>query len=128
MLSITAVALAANQNTYSVTGKIASGGTKKKPKQVGLSFNYTIKTPDNSVTTPVAQYRIHFDGLKFNTKGVAKGKYCSAATINAAASDSGCPKGTHVGTGAVKAEVGTAGQPSAGACNLKLDIYVGSAK
>src|SRR4051812_11147717 len=108
MLSITAVALAANQNTYSVTGKIASGGTKKKPKHVGVVFNYKIATPDGSVTTPVAQYKIHFDRLKFNTKNVAKGKYCTAASINAAASDSGCAKATHVGTGEVKASVGTA--------------------
>jgi hypothetical protein len=130
MLSITAVALAANQNTYTVTGKIASGGTKKKPKHVGLTFNYKIATPDGTVTTPVARYKIHFDGLKFNTKGVAKGKYCSAKTINSTepASDSSCPKGTHVGTGLVKASVGTAGQASAGECNLKLDIYAGGPK
>jgi hypothetical protein len=125
LLCFAAVAMAANQNSYSVTGKIASGGTKKKPKHVGVVFNYKISTPDNSVTTPVAQYKIHFDGLKFNTKAVAKGKYCKASTITAAQSDKGCPSGTHVGTGAVNANVGSAGQPSAGACNLKLDIYVG---
>lgn len=128
LLCFAAVALAANQNQYSVTGKIASGGTKKKPKHVGLTFNYKITTPDGTVTTPVAKYKIHFDGLKFNTKGVAKGKYCKAATITAAGSDASCPKGTHVGTGAVKADVGTAGGPSAGKCDLKLDIYVGGPK
>lgn len=128
MLSITAIALAANQNSYSVTGKIASGGTKKKPKHVGVVFNYKIATPDGSVTTPVATYKIHFGGLKFNTKGAAKGKYCTAAAINQAASDAQCPAGTHVGTGAVKASVGTAGAPSSGECNLKLDVYVGGPK
>jgi hypothetical protein len=131
MVSISAVAFAqANGNIYGVTGKIASGGTKKKPKHVGLSFNYTVKTADGTLSTPVATYKIHFQGLKFNAKGVAGGKYCSAKTINDATTDSGCPKGTHVGTGKVNALVGSAGQPvnPTSKCNLNLDIYVGSAK
>ena len=48
MLSLTAVALAAT-NQYSVTGKIAAGGTKKKPKPVSVQFNYTIKTDDGTL-------------------------------------------------------------------------------
>jgi hypothetical protein len=131
LLCCAAVALAqTSSNVYSVTGKIASGGTKKKPKHVGVVFNYKISTPDNTLTSPVQTYKIHFDGLKYNTKGVAKGKYCSAASINAAASDSGCSSATHVGTGLVNAFVGAAGgavDPNA-KCNLKLDIYAGGPK
>src|SRR3954470_14801508 len=129
MLSLTAVALAAT-NQYGVTGKIAAGGTKKKPKPVGVQFNYTIKTDDGTLSNPVKTYKIHFQGLKSAPKYVAKGKYCSAATINAASSDSGCSSKTHVGTGLVKAFVGAAGQPiDPGAkCDLKLDIYAGGPK
>jgi hypothetical protein len=131
LLCFAAVALAqTNTNQYSVTGKIASGGTKAKPKHVGVVFNYQIKTSDNTLSSPVKTYKIQFAGLKANTKTVAKGKYCTAASINAAASDSGCAKGTHVGTGEVKAFVaapGSAVVATTAKCDLHLDIYAGSA-
>jgi hypothetical protein len=129
MLSLTAVALAGT-NIYGVTGKIASGGTKSKPKPVGVTFNYTIKADDGTLSNPVKTYKIHFQGLKSAPKYVANGKYCTAASINKAASDAGCSSKTHVGTGAVKAFVGAAGaaiDPGA-KCNLKLDIYAGGPK
>jgi hypothetical protein len=131
MLSLTAVALAGT-NQYGVTGKIAPGGTKKKPKPVAVKFGYTIKTDDGTLSNPVKTYKIHFQGLKSNPKYAAGGKYCSATKINATtpASDASCPKGTKVGTGLVKALVGAAGQaPDPGAkCDLKLDIYAGGPK
>lgn len=129
MLCLTAVAFAVD-NQYSVTGTIASGGTKKKPKAVGVKFNYKITTADGTLSNPVATYKIHFQGLKSAPKYAAKGKYCSASAINKAGSDSICSAKTHVGTGQVKAFVGAAGQPvdPNAKCNLKLDIYAGSAK
>jgi hypothetical protein len=129
MLCLTAVAFAGT-NQYVVTGKIAAGGTKKKPKAVGVKFDYTIKTDDGTLSNPVKTYKIHFQGLKSNPKAVAKGKYCSAASINTAGNDSGCSSKTKVGTGLVKAFVGAAGQPiDPGAkCDLKLDIYAGGPK
>jgi hypothetical protein len=129
MLSLTAVAVAGT-NVYGVTGKIAAGGSKKKPKPVGVVFGYTIKADDGTLSNPVKTYKIHFQGLKADPKQAAKGKYCSASKINAASSDASCPKGTHVGTGLVKAFVGAAGQaidPGA-KCDLKLDIYAGGPK
>lgn len=126
MLSLAAVALAGT-NQYGVTGKIASGGSKKKPKEVGVQFNYTIKTDDGTLSNPVKTYKIHFDGLKSNGKYGAKGKYCTAASINKAGNDSVCSSSTKVGTGSVKAFVGAAGQaidPGA-KCDLDLDIYAG---
>jgi hypothetical protein len=129
MLCLTAVAVAqVGDNTYSVTGKIASGGTKSKPKHVGVTFNYTVKPAvAGNLAAPVSTYKIHFNGLKFNTKKAAKGKYCKAQAITDAQSDSACPKGTHVGTGKVNALVGHAGTPvdPASKCNLDLDVYVG---
>jgi hypothetical protein len=129
MLCLTAVAVAqSGGNIYGVTGKIASGGTKSKPKHVGVTFNYTVKPAvDGTLSQPVATYKIHFDGLKSSTKNVAKGKYCKASAITAAQSDKSCAKGTHVGTGKVNALIGAAGQPVAptSRCNLDLDIYAG---
>jgi hypothetical protein len=129
MLCLTAVALAGT-NQYSVTGRIAAGGTKKKPKEVAVNFDYQIRTDDGTLSNPVKTYKIHFQGLKTNVKAAAKGKYCTAASINAAASDAGCAKNTHVGTGLVKAFVGAAGGPvdPSNKCNLKLDIYAGGPK
>jgi hypothetical protein len=129
MLCVTAVALAST-NQYAVTGSIAKGGTKKKPVAVGVKFNYTIRTDDGNLSNPVKTYKIHFQGLKSDPKSVAGGKYCTAASINAAASDSGCSSKTHVGTGEVKAFVGAAGGPvdPSNKCNLKLDIYAGGPK
>jgi hypothetical protein len=117
----------ASVNKYSVTGKIATGGTKKKPKPVSVTFNYKITTDDGNLSNPVKTYKIHFQGLKTDTKAAARGKYCTAASINAASSDSGCSAKTHVGTGEVKAFVGSAGQPidQNNQCNLALDIYAG---
>jgi hypothetical protein len=129
MLCLTAVAMAqSGGNIYGVTGKIASGGSKSSPKHVGVVFNYTVKAAvDGTLSQPVSTYKIHFDGLKASTKNAAKGKYCKASAITAAASDASCPKGTHVGTGKVNALVGHAGNPvdPASKCNLNLDIYVG---
>jgi hypothetical protein len=127
MLCFAAVALA-QTNTYTTSGKIASGGTKKKPKPVGVIFKYTVGEVNNNLSSPVSTYKIHFDGLKYNTSAV-KGK-CTAASINAAASDSGCPANSKVGTGSVKALVGTAGQPTDPnqKCDLDLDIYSGGPK
>jgi hypothetical protein len=129
MLCLTAVALAGT-NQYAVTGSIAKGGTKAKPKEVGVKFNYTIKTDDGTLSNPVKTYKIHFQGLKTNPASVAGGKYCTAASINKASSDSGCSSKTHVGTGLVKAFVGAAGQAvdPGNKCDLKLDIYAGGPK
>jgi hypothetical protein len=129
MLCLTAVALAST-NQYGASGSIAKGGTKKKPVAVGVKFNYTIRTDDGNLSNPVKTYKIHFQGLKSNPASVAGGRYCSAASINAASSDSGCSAKTRVGTGEVDAYVGSAGQPiDPGAqCNLALDIYAGSSR
>lgn len=135
MLLITAVAVA-SVNQYSVTGRIASGGTKKSPKPVSVTFNYQIRTDDGNLSNPVKTYKIHFQGLNSSPAAAAKGKYCSASKINAAVNSqpttagSVCSSKTHVGTGEVRAFVGAAGQPidPSVKCNLKLDIYAGSAK
>jgi hypothetical protein len=133
LLAFAAVALA-QENVYTTSGKIAGGGSKKKPKPVGVIFNYTVGEKSGNLSSPVKTYKIHFDGLKFNTKMVANGKYCTAASINAAVSagskDPGCSAKTKVGSGSVKALVGTAGQPTDPnqKCNLDLDIYAGGPK
>jgi hypothetical protein len=127
LLCFAAVALA-QTNTYTTSGKIASGGSKKKPKPVGVVFGYTVGEAAGNLSSPVTTYKIHFDGLKYD--GTAAKAKCTAAAINAITpipDDSGCPAGSKVGTGKVKALVGTAGQPTDAnqKCDLDLELYAG---
>ena len=130
LLCFAAVALA-QTNTYTVSGKIASGGSKKKPKPVGVDFGYTVGTQEGTLASPVKTYKIHLDGVKGNADFVKK--KCAAATLNKMSTpdDSSCPSGSKVGSGSVDALVGSAGQPITGdtiKCHLDLNIYAGTKK
>jgi hypothetical protein len=122
-----AVALA-QQNVYGVNGKVSSGGSKKKPKAVGIKFGYTVGEAAGNLASPVQTYKISFQGLKADTKAV-KSK-CTAASINAAGDDSKCPSTAKVGSGQVKSLVGTAGSPPDpnSKCDLALTVYNGGGK
>jgi hypothetical protein len=130
LLCFAAVALA-QTNTYTVSGKIASGGSKKKPKPVGVVFKYTVGTQEGTLASPVKTYKIHLDGVKGNGAFVAK--KCPASKLNAMSTpdDSSCPAGSKVGSGVVNALVGTAGNAiddTTAKCRLDLSIYGGTSK
>jgi hypothetical protein len=130
LLCFAAVALA-QTNVYGTSGTIASGGTKKKPKPVGVKFNYTVKEASGNLASPVKTYKIHFDGLNGNA-GFVK-KKCPAGPLNnmSTPDDSTCPSGSKVGSGVVNALVGTAGSPitaDTAKCKLDLAIYAGTSK
>jgi hypothetical protein len=130
LLCFAAVALA-QTNTYTVSGKIASGGSKKKPKPVGVQFGYTVGTQENTLASPVKTYKIHLDGVYGNADFVSK--KCPASKLNAMSTpdDSTCPSASKVGSGSVEALVGTAGQPVTAdtiKCHLDLSIYAGTKK
>jgi len=128
LLCFAAVALA-QTNTYTVSGKIASGGSKKKPKPVGVDFGYTVGTEEGTLASPVKTYKIHLDGVKGDANFVAK--KCPASKLNAMTTPdpSSCPSASKVGSGSVEALVGTAGQPVTDQtikCHLDLTIYAGT--
>jgi hypothetical protein len=130
LLCFAAVALA-QTNTYTTSGKIASGGSKKKPKPVGVVFKYTVGTAEGTLASPVKTYKIHLDGLKGNADFL-KSK-CPASKLNAMSTpdDSTCPSASKVGTGTVNALVGTAGNAidaNTAKCKLDLRIYAGTKK
>jgi hypothetical protein len=127
-LFIFAAVAIAQQNVYGVSGTVASGGSKAKPKPVGIKFGYTVGEAGGNLASPVKTYKISFKGLKADTKAVTS--KCTAASINAAGDDSKCPSSAKVGSGQVKALVGTAGQPTDpnAKCNLDLTIYNGGGK
>jgi hypothetical protein len=121
LFTISATAFAAN--TYDFSGSVTSGGSKKKPKIAGFTFNYSIADPAGQLPIVVKAYKFQIAGTRINTS--AAKKTCTAAKINAATNDAGCSSAAIVGTGSVHADVGTSGQPKSASCDLKLTAYAG---
>jgi hypothetical protein len=124
VLAVAAVAFAAQVNTYTVTGGTAPAkpGTKAKPMPIKLNFNYTVGEEAGQRPSPVQRYTIGFYGVRSNGGLFPK---CTAAQINAAQSDSGCPSGSKVGTGSVSNAAGATANPADKSikCDLSLSIY-----
>ena len=124
VLSCAAAASAEQVNTYTVTGKTtpAKAGSKKKPVPISLNFDYTVGEESGQRPSPVKRYTIGFYGVRSNGGLFPK---CTAAQMNAAQSDAGCPRGSGVGTGTVINETGASSNPSdkSIACNLSLTVY-----
>jgi hypothetical protein len=113
VLGLSAVAYA-QTNEYSFDGKVPSGGTKSKPKD-----------PAGNVPSVVKTYKFVIAGAKVNTSAVKA--TCTAAKINAAGTDDSCPAAAIVGSGSIRAEIGTSSQPWDGTtkCDLVLTAYNG---
>jgi hypothetical protein len=120
VFGITAVAYA-QTNTYTVGGSVNAGGSKAKPKAVGLKFSYQVGEATGLLPSPVEKYSIGFEGMKADTSFLPK---CSAASMTAAKSDTGCPAKSLVGSGSIKSLVGTPGQPAATAANCLLNLKI----
>jgi hypothetical protein len=124
VLACAATAFAQQVNTYTVTGKTtpAKAGSKKKPIPISLNFDYTVGEESGQRPSPVKRYTIGFYGVQSNGGLFPK---CTAAQLNAAQSDSGCPRGSLVGTGTVINETGASNNPTdkSIACNLNLKVY-----
>jgi hypothetical protein len=119
------VAAAAQVNTYSVTGSTnpTKAGSKKKPVPVALSFNYTVGEATGQRPSPIKHYKISFDGIVAHGDAFPK---CTAAQINAKSppSDSGCPKGSLVGSGNVENLAGATSDPTKKlSCHIDLKVY-----
>ncbi|MBI5104353.1 MAG: hypothetical protein HZB46_05090 [Solirubrobacterales bacterium] len=116
----------AGENQYNLTTTKVSpnGGTKKKPKPVGITVNFSIKDADGTIPDPVRDYSFSFEGVKVNTSVLPS---CTAASMNAAKSDSDCPSKAVWGTGSITARAGSTDtpvdDPSAIKCNLDLKLY-----
>ncbi|MDX6700054.1 MAG: hypothetical protein QOF26_280 [Baekduia sp.] len=122
-----AVVATAQTTTYDVGGTVSvRGGSKAKPKPGGLTFSFTVSDPSGNQTPPVQTYSIMYEGGRLNT-GLLPG--CSAAKINAAPTPdtSVCPAGSKMGSGSLKALIGSAGQPVSGAsnCTASLTLFGG---
>lgn len=122
---VAAVAYAqGSNNQYSVQGAVspARGASKAKPLPIELKFGFQVKSATGGRPSPIKTYSIGFYGGTSNGGPFPK---CTAAQINAAQSDSGCPKGSKVGSGKVINVAGSASDPADTSipCNLDLTIY-----
>jgi hypothetical protein len=124
-----AVAAVAQTTQFDIRGSASvTGGTKKKPKPGVLKFGFTVTDPSGLQPAPLQTYDIAIEGGRMNFHIM---KYCSAAKINAAGGDdSVCPKGSKIGSGALKAKVGTAGAPLGEGldCAATLTLYAAGKK
>lgn len=124
VLAIAAIAYAQANNTYTVTGSTTprATGSTKKPVPVGVTFNYKVGEQTGQRPNVIEKYSIRFTGLRTNTNSFPK---CTAASINAAGNDDGCPSGAAVGTGDVTNNVGSSTNQADKSivCFLKLTVY-----
>ena len=122
VLALAAVAIAqtAVTNTYDVDGGTnpAVKGSKKKPKPIGIDFDYTVGTTDGRRPTPVKKYSIQFTGTQVNTKVAPT---CSKATLDNEGPD-GCKAKSIVGTGYIENATGARDNPNDQSivCNARL--------
>ena len=124
-VSLLAVGVAlAVTNTYSVTASTSptKAGTKKKPVPISLGFNYSVGEVDGNRPSSIKQYKIQFDGVALQQKGLKK---CTADQINGAGNDSSCPAAAVVGTGSVDNNLGATNNPADKSlhCFLALTVY-----
>lgn len=126
LLAFAAVALAVQENSYTVDGATSptSAGSKKKPVPVQVKFGYTVAEKSGKRPALIKQYSINFAGLQVNGS-LFKG--CSAAKIDQDQTDANCPKGSLMGQGNVENNAGQtaneADKPDALKCHLDLKFY-----
>jgi len=99
-------------NTY--TAKLSfspnKAGSGKAPSALGFTQQYVAGGTSGNRTAPLTDIKTKIYGIVPNSKAFPT---CSAAKIAAAKSDTGCPKGALVATGAITAILGPASSPSA---------------
>ncbi|MCW2783299.1 MAG: hypothetical protein JWR35_3748 [Marmoricola sp.] len=124
LLALTAIAFAAQTNTYTVSGgvKPTKIGTKKKPTPVLLNFDYTVGEQAGQRPALINQYDIFFENGQVNTAFFPS---CPAAKIDQDQTDANCAKGSLMGSGNVENAAGPTSDPSnkALSCHLDLKIY-----
>jgi len=128
MLAVPAIAPAqtAQQNTYSVTGKVSPGGkgATTKPVPVSVKFGYNVGEAHGLKPAPVKRYKIGFGGVRTNGRFF---KTCKSSQMQG--TDSDCSKKALVGTGTLTAFVYADNDPSGqnGGFECKKTIHVWNA-
>jgi hypothetical protein len=127
VLGIAAVALAQSTNNITFTATTsAHGGKTAKPAPTSLTFKYANVDPAGKQLPPVKTFKLFVDNAKINPGLLAT---CTAAKMNLAQTDTGCPAASKIGTGTINSIAGTPGNPATSsiACGGKLTVYNGGA-
>jgi hypothetical protein len=95
-------------NTY--TAKLTFAPNKAKAPAISFTQKYVASGTNGNRTAPLTDIKTKIYGLVPNTKGLPT---CSLAKIQAAKSDTVCPKAALVATGAITAVLGPTSDPSA---------------
>jgi hypothetical protein len=118
-------------NTYSATVKASpnKAGSGKAPAPLAFTEHYVASGTNGNRTAPLTDIKSKVYGIKNTSKGFPT---CSLAKIQAAKSDTVCPKGSLVATGSITAILGpTTDQSSANPqqlpCDPLLHAYNGGA-
>jgi hypothetical protein len=116
VFAVTAVAV----NEYTVNSSVSprKSGTKARPVPVSTTFGFQVRDTEGLRPLALDALRISFAGIRFNTN-VFPG--CSASRITQAQSDSGCPRGSLIGTGFARNLAGPQNDRSA---NRQLPCYL----
>jgi hypothetical protein len=122
VLSITAVAYAAQENDYKVDGSTSpsTAGSKKKPKAIGIKFDFSVNEKAGQRPAVVRTYAIKFAGTRVNSSVAAK---CSKNVLEAQG-PKGCPAKSLVGTGFIENQTGATSNPADKSieCNAALTV------
>jgi hypothetical protein len=121
-LSLAGVALAANVYTVDGSAKPHGKGSKKKPRPIGLKFDFQVESSDATVRgTPIARFAIGSEGL-VTYPGLFPS--CTFSQANRDGSISPKCRRARLGGGLVQNLVGPAASPTVKIfCNLKLGLY-----
>lgn len=127
IMLIAAASAYAAINTYTAKDVVspAKAGTAKKPVSVGYTEDLSATGTSGNRTALLTDIKTTIYGLKLKTKGLPT---CSLSQIAAAKSDTGCPKGAMLATGAITAVIGSptnfsTTDPTATACDPMLHVW-----
>jgi hypothetical protein len=109
--AVAAYAASGGINTYTATVKFApnKAGSGKAPAAIAFTQKYVAGGTNGNRTAPLTDIKTTLYGVKATPKGFPT---CSEAKIAAAHSDTGCPHGALLATGAITAILGPIADPS----------------
>jgi hypothetical protein len=127
--AVSAYAATGGFNTYTASIKFSpnKAGSKKAPATTAFTEKYVANGTGGNRTGPLTNIKTVLYGVVASGKGFPT---CSQAKIAAAQSDTGCPHGALVATGAITAILGPVADPSASdpnqiPCNPLLHVWNG---
>ena len=127
--AVSAYAATSGFNTYSAKLSFApnKAGSKAAPAAIAFTEKYVASGTGGNRTAPLTDIKTTLYGVVASGKGFPT---CSASQIATAKSDSGCPKGALIATGAITAILGPTADPSASdpnqiPCNPLLHAWNG---